>query len=119
MSQLANREHPHDNLGRGHEARRPSGMLLLPAEARTVSSSATPMLDDPDLAGNPVALAHARALRQGESPTAGGGNPAAAALIFLVVAPTIVLLVSNPLGLLVMFLLCLLLGYLIGFGGAL
>jgi hypothetical protein len=94
-------------------------MLLLPGEAQIDRSQPVPMLADPDLAGNPVALAHARALRDGESPTASGGSPVAAALIFLVVAPTIVLLVSNPLGLVALFGLCLGFAYLIAFGGGL
>ena len=119
MSQPAKHEYAHPEPGRGHAARRPSGLLLLPSEAQVASASSVPMLADPDLAGNPVALAHARALRQGESATASGGNPVAAAGVFLVVAPTIILLVSNPLGLLVMFLLCLGFAYLIAFGGSL
>ena len=91
----------------------------LPAEARLVSKRTASIFDDPDLAGNPVALAHARAARENHRPPAGAGHPIGTALFFLVVAPAILLLVSNPVGWIALFGLCLGCGYLFGFGGIL
>ena len=80
---------------------------------------ATSWLDDPDLVGNPVALAHARARRENRPPSPGAGHPIGTALLFLVVVPALIFLVSTPLGLLALFGLCLGFGYLFGFGGIL
>ena len=69
---------------------------------------------EPRCAG-PRARARAGRNADGGRGARGGGRR----LFFLVVAPTIILLVSNPLGLLALFGLCLLFAYLIAFGGAL
>jgi hypothetical protein len=75
-------------------------------------------LDDPRLAGNPVARAHARA--SGEPATSSAaGSRIGRALVFVVVLPVIVFLVSNPVGWLLLFWLCLGFGLLFGFGGIL
>jgi hypothetical protein len=96
-----------------------SGIRLLPGEAHRVSARPASILDDPDLAGNPVALAHARALGRGGSPSASAGHPVGLALVFLAVIPTLILLVSNPLGWFVLFMLCFGFAYLFGFGSIL
>ena len=99
-------------------ARRSSDMLLLPEERRLAATRPS-LLDNPDLAGNPVAVAHARAARQNRPAASGTGSPIATALVFLVVAPALIFLVSNPLGWLALFGLCLGFGFLFGFGGIL
>ena len=94
-------------------------MLRLPGEACLARTRGTSVFDDPDLAGNPVALAHARATRENRASPAGSGHPVGTALLFLVATPAILVLVSNPLGWLALFGLCLGFGYLVGFGGIL
>lgn len=92
---------------------------LRPGERRARAPRATSFADDPELAGNPVARAHARASRSGNAGTASDGHPVQPALVFLVVLPTLIFLVSNPVGWIVLFTLCLGFGYLFGFGGIL
>ncbi len=118
MPELQQPERTRDTAPPGHRARTPSRMLLLPGEARLAASRA-PGLDDPDLAGNPVALAHARAAREHHAAPKGEGSPIGTALLFLVVAPALVLLVSNPLGWVLLLGLCFVFAYLFGFGGIL
>jgi hypothetical protein len=103
----------------GQRHRPANGILLLPSEARFARTHAAPSLENPDLAGNPVALAHARATRENHASPAAAGHPIGTALLFLVVLPAILFLVSNPLGWLLLFGLCLGFGYLFGFGGIL
>ena len=74
---------------------------------------------DPDLSGNPVARAHARAARDSRPEPEGAEHPLGRALVFLVVIPTVVFLVSNPIGWLALFGLCLGIAVLSGFGGIL
>jgi hypothetical protein len=74
---------------------------------------------DPDLSGNPVARAHARAARDSRPEPEGAEHPLGRALVFLVVVPAIVFLVSNPIGWLTLFGLCLGIAVLTGFGGIL
>ena len=74
---------------------------------------------DPDISGNPVARAHARAARDSRPEPEGADHPLGRALVFLVVIPGIVFLVSNPVGWLALFGLCLGLAVLTGFGGIL
>ena len=103
-----------------HPRTRPArGVQLLPGEVRLASTHTGSILDDPDLAGTPVALAHARAARENHAPSAGAGHPLGTALLFLVVAPTLILLVSNPLGWVILLGLCFGFAYLFGFGGIL
>jgi hypothetical protein len=104
-----------------HPQTRPaSDIRLLPAEAHLASPRVGSILEDPDLAGNPVALAHARATRKNHRATAGsGGHPIGTALLFLVVVPAIIFLVSNPLGWVLLLGLCFGFAYLFGFGGIL
>jgi hypothetical protein len=65
---------------------------------------------------NPVAQAHARAhLRT----TATSDGPMGRLLLWTVVIPTIVFLVSNPLGWIILFLLCLGSAAALGFGAIL
>ena len=97
----------------------PSGIRRLPGETHRASARPASILDNPDLAGNPVALAHARAIGRSGEPPASAGHPVGLALVFLVVIPTIVLLVSNPLGWFVLFMLCFGFAYLFGFGSIL
>jgi hypothetical protein len=92
---------------------------LRPGEERARAPRATSFADDPELAGNPIARAHARASRSGNASTASGGHPVKPALVFLVVLPTILFLVTNPVGWIVLFMLCLGFGYLFGFGAIL
>jgi hypothetical protein len=96
-----------------------SAYALRPAEERARAPRATSFSDDPELAGNPIARAHARASRSGSATTASGGHPIQTALVFLVVLPTILFLVTNPVGWIVLFMLCLGFGYLFGFGAIL
>lgn len=109
-------ESTHDHEQRDRPA---TDIRLLPMEARLARTHPGSWLDNPDLAGNPVALAHARAQRESPASRAGTGRPAGSALPLLVVVPAIVLLVSNPLGWVALFGLCLGLGYLFAFGGIL
>jgi hypothetical protein len=102
-----------------HRRLHADGILLLPAEARLRRTRAASWLDDPDLAGNPVALAHARAARETHASPARAGHPVSTALLFLVVLPAILFLVTNPLGWLLLLGLCFGFGYLFGFGGIL
>ena len=69
------------------------------------------------LQDNPVARAHARAQEHGESGRE--DHPLGRVLLWVVVIPAIVFLVSNPLGWIVLFLLCLGVALLSGFGGIL
>jgi hypothetical protein len=78
----------------------------------------TSWLEDPRLAGNPVARAHARASRDPATSSATGSR-IGRALVLLVVLPAILFLVSNPVGRLLLFWLCLGFGLLFGFGGIL
>lgn len=119
MSRPQRLEHADRGGDPGQPARHPTTVRQLPAEAYLASTSPTSILNNPDLAGNPVALAHARAGRGGHSTATAAGHPAATPLVFLVVMPTIILLVSNPLGWLVLLMLCFVFAYLIGFGGSL
>ena len=64
------------------------------------------------LAGNPVARAHAR---RGGASSAAAGSPIGRILLWTVAIPAIVFLVSNPLGWLILFLMCL--GVAVPFGG--
>ena len=68
------------------------------------------------LEGNPVARAHARARVRTASDEE---SPVGRMLVWLVVIPAIVFLVSNPVGWLVLFLLVLGTAALTGFGGIL
>lgn len=90
-----------------------------PAEERARAPRVTSFWDDPELARNPIARAHARASRSGIATTGSGGHPVQPALVFLVVLPTILFLVTNPVGWIVLFMLCLGFGYLFGFGAIL
>jgi len=109
---VQSREHATDH--------RPAGDTLLPpAEPPSVATGPTSWLDDPRLAGNPVARAHARAARQGHPTPAGDGSRIGTSLLFLVVLPAVFFLVSNPLGWVLLFWLCLGFGLLFGFGGIL
>ena len=119
MPELQHPEHTKDTARPDRRAHLPRRVLLLPEEARLATTRAPSVLDDPDLAGNPVALAHARAAREHHAPPRGEGSPIGTALFFLLVAPALIFLVSNPLGLLLLFGLCLGVGYLFGFGGIL
>lgn len=119
MSGVQQHERTQESSYRPPSARPASGALRLPAEAHLTSPRTASILDDPDLAGNPVALAHARAARENHRRSPGAGHPIGVALFFLVVVPAILFLVSNPLGLLLLFGLCLGFGYLFGFGGIL
>jgi hypothetical protein len=119
MHDVQTRERTTDDIGQGHRTRPASDIRLLPGEARLAATRPSSVLDDPDLAGNPVALAHARAAREHHAPSRGEGSPVGTALFFLVAAPALIFLVSNPLGLLLLFGLCLGFGYLFGFGGIL
>jgi hypothetical protein len=111
---------PHERTSDHSQRRRSAnGILLLPAEARLTRTQPTSWLNDPDLAGNPVALAHARATLETDATPAGDGNPIGTALLFLVVLPAILFLVTNPLGWLLLLGLCFGFGYLFGFGGIL
>jgi hypothetical protein len=65
---------------------------------------------------NPVARAHERA--RGREPS-NEDHPIGRVLVWVVVIPTIVFLVSNPVGWLVLFLLVLGVAVLSGFGGIL
>ena len=67
--------------------------------------------------GNPVAEAHARA--RGRVEPVEADHPIARALVWTVLIPAIVFLVSNPVGWLVLFLLALGGAFLFGFGGIL
>jgi hypothetical protein len=67
--------------------------------------------------GNPVARAHARAGNGRQTPDARGPLPTL--LVWGVVVPFILALVSNPLGWFLLFLLLLGIGGLLGFGGVL
>jgi hypothetical protein len=67
--------------------------------------------------GNPVAQAHARARGRVERREA--DHPIGRILIWTVLIPAIVFLVSNPVGWLVLFLLALGGAFLFGFGGIL
>jgi len=104
---------------RSEDRRQVNGMLVLPAEARLTRAHAGSLLDDPDLAGNPVALAHARAKRENRESPPGADGPIGTALLFLVVVPAILLLVSNPLGWVILLGACFGFAYLFGFGGIL
>jgi hypothetical protein len=116
MRETTARQH----AGEQARSRRPqSALRLLPAETRLPAARSEAWLGDPELAGNPVALAHARAIHENRPPSPGAGHPIGTALLFLVVVPAILLLVSNPLGLVALFGLCLGFGYLFGFGGIL
>jgi hypothetical protein len=68
------------------------------------------------LEGNPVARAHARPSRRSDS---AGGSIAGQAAVWLIVVPTIIGLVSNPIGWLLLFLLCIGAGAAFGLGGLL
>jgi hypothetical protein len=99
--------------------RHATAIRLLPAEARLARTHAGSWLHDPELAGNPVAVAHARAQRESRPPAPGAGSSIGTALLFLIVLPTILFLVSNPLGWLLLLGLCFGFGYVFGFGGIL
>jgi hypothetical protein len=92
---------------------------LAPIEERPVRTQAGSLLDDPRVAGNPVARAHARAARETRATPAHDGNRIGTVLLFAVVLPSIFFLVSNPLGWVLLFWLCLGFGLLFGFGGIL
>jgi hypothetical protein len=77
------------------------------------------MVEDPRLAGNPVARAHARAARETRATRADDGSRIGTVLLFAVALPAIFFLVSNPLGWVLLFWLCLGFGLLFGFGGIL
>ena len=74
---------------------------------------------DPDISGNPVARAHARAARDSRPEPEGAEHPLGRALVYLVVIPGIFFLASNPFGWLALFGLCLGIAVLTGFGGIL
>jgi len=82
-----------------------------------VHESRFPELEQPGWhSGNPVAQAHARArVRE----PAEADHPISRVLVWTVVIPAIVCLVSNPLGWIVLFLLALGGAFLFGFGGVL
>ncbi len=68
------------------------------------------------LAGNPVARAHAR---RGGASSAAEGSPIGRILLWTIAIPAMIFLVSNPLGWLLLFLMCLGIAVLTGFGGIL
>jgi hypothetical protein len=102
---------------------RPTTMLPEPPVVATPApSAATPRpasapIDLANLAGNPVAAAHARRanLRDRDVDTGRLGH----VLVLAVVVPTILFLVSNPLGWLLLFLTCLAVGAVTGIGSIL
>ena len=77
-------------------------------------AGATPSYDP--LAGNPVARAHAR---RGGASSAAEASPIGRILLWAVAIPAMIFLVSNPLGWLILFLMCLGIAVLTGFGGIL
>jgi hypothetical protein len=95
-----------------------SGPPAVPAPSSRRAAPPPPWLDL-ELAANPVARAQLRAEQgRGRSDPRPGGR-LATVLVWTVVVPTLVGLVSNPAGWLVLFLLCLGVGGALGFGSAL
>jgi hypothetical protein len=87
-------------------------------EAPVVQEPLLPELEQPGWhSGNPVAQAHARA--RGRVEPVEADHPIARVLVWTVLIPAIVLLVSNPVGWIVLFLLALGGAFLFGFGGIL
>jgi hypothetical protein len=86
---------------------------------RACETRSRSLIDDPDLAGNPVARAHARAAHRGPTSARSHRRPLLEVVALLVIVPAIVLLVSNPAGWVLLFMLCLGFGYLFAFGGIL
>ena len=87
-------------------------------EPQVVQEPLSPELEQPGWhTGNPVAQAHARA--RGRVGASELDHPIARGLVWTVLIPAIVFLVSNPVGWIVLFLLALGGAFLFGFGGIL
>jgi hypothetical protein len=93
-------------------------MSELLQEAPIAQDPLLPELEQPGWhSGNPVAQAHAHA--RGRVEPVEADHPIARVLVWTVLIPAIVFLVSNPVGWLVLFLLALGGAFLFGFGGIL
>jgi hypothetical protein len=86
-----------------------------PAAPAAPARPARPPLDLADLAGNPVAAAHSRRASRPDRDIDTGRL--GRILVFAVVVPTILFLVSNPVGWLLLLLACIGAGALTGIGG--
>ena len=85
-------------------------------EAHAEAPRPEPLPSYDTLVGNPVARAHAR---RGGVSSAADGSPIGRILLWTVAIPAMIFLVSNPLGWLILFLMCLGIAVLTGFGGIL